>query len=155
MSLKDVVLEIADEMEKEAEAFTKARTDFAPVVVRMWLKQLRQAVKASEGAEIQTAQNMATAFFSQPAGPRVNTAKPPGRDPLESPDDLTGGGRMILCVGGAGDGVSAPLDNRAPLGCFVQVGGEVYVYECQDGTDRLRFSASETIKFQEARAKGG
>jgi len=145
MSLKDVILEIAEEMEEEAKVFIKANADFAPVIVKGWAKQLRQAVKASKGDDIVTAENMVTAFMNQPI-PRVNVHKPPVRDSLESPDDMMGGGRMVLCIGGENDGVCAPLDNRAPMGCKTLVGGEVYILLIDD---RLHFSAAETLKLQE------
>ncbi len=48
MSLKDVVLKIAEEMKKEASFYAQAGPHFAPETVEEWAEQLRLAVEASE-----------------------------------------------------------------------------------------------------------
>ncbi len=148
MSLRDVILEIVDDMDNEIALVTRADAQFCPSFVKTWAKQLRYAVKASEG-EIPHLQTVRTAVPNELlpgyGGPRKNTVKAPVRDQLESPDDLQGGGRMVLCVGGGNDGVCAPLDNRAPIGCKTLVENDVYILK---GDGQLHFSASETLKLQ-------
>ena len=48
MSLKDMILEIAGEMEKEARLYPQADPHFAPETVEEWAMQLRLAVEESE-----------------------------------------------------------------------------------------------------------
>lgn len=125
MSLSVAVLEIADEMEKDANDYKKANADISAGLVLNWSRQLKRIVKASESAN--------------PAGPTVADymqfaqQQPPPRPPVrkhelaEEKYASATGESMTVLHGGVNDGTTVSIDAGAPVGAFVIVDRQYYV----------------------------
>ncbi len=159
MALHDVVLELADEMDQEAQTLRDrdAHGDLAHDKLRDYAKQLRRAVKASAG-ERQTirpadvgdaAAVFGLGFAEQLAKDRAERqARRLVQDTLVSQVDGDGLSAALL-VGGPLDGDYVPIDPGLRAGMMPVYAESVYVY----GEDKkLHYSELETLKYR--RAKG-
>lgn len=145
MSLEKAVLSIAADLEKEIneiiEELPVKEGDFK--LLSSLVKQLRTVCEM--GGTNQLAYPLMQGV-AKPSLKRTTQSK----EEIEHPDDLMGGSQMVLCVGGMNDGVAAPMKGNVPRDGSVraELMGEVYILK-EDGN--LHFSASETLKLQEAR----
>ena len=148
MSLKEVILEIVDEMEKDAGDYKKSNADMSPGMVLLWARQLRRVCKAA--GDSPGAKQLMQEFLDSPV-PKIKPARMP--QPVEPSDDdlddVLRGHVSIPCVGGASNGDMIVLSLTTPRdGSYKYVlENEVYILK-EDG--RLHFSATETL----ARIKG-
>lgn len=164
MSLQDVVLEIADEMERAGNALV-ANADrdgaLAGVGMKDYAKQLRRAVKASEGyrSPVSTPDEFQQTFRHK-GSPLVDTSDPEVQKVKALIEAETKHTRkitnaeeglstdMLTFVGGPFDGELAPLDSSAPVGAKIPAGNAVYVLTPER---RLEFSQEETDKYLKVR----
>jgi hypothetical protein len=146
MSLAQVVLEIAEELELECKT---CETNEAISLLTMYAKQLRRAVKASEGAEQIKATSqieaMAASIIPTPRQVLASTARA-DRDVAQkrAVAEEGMGVRMCVCVGGASEGDMVPFDPNAPIGVRSVIGRQVYQLK-EDG--KMHFDESATSKM--------
>lgn len=144
MSLAEVILDIASDMEAE-DAGTGTYA-----LLKSYARQLRRAVKAAEGVTP----------TSTPHPARDPTLDAPRQDTLnkiiarkieergrmtEIAEGIVRGPTFRELVGGESDGTTGPLSPEAPVGAKTVVGIEVYELK-EDG--KLHFSEVETQKWQ-------
>lgn len=136
MSLREVVLEIADEMEGLAK--DAGNNGVMSETVIGWAKQLRRAIKASESAEPQTNPRE----FAERALQRQEDLRAVRKQAAHEESTDT----MRALVGGPFDGDMAPVPSAMPIGAHTMIGGEIYTKE-MDGN--LHFDEAMTKKQKE------
>ena len=132
MALSEVILEIAEEMIEGSES--EEIEDF-PRLIRAWAKQLKVAVKASEGTA-QTAgmqydeQGRGTLFLHPDAQhfQMIEKARQELRDQRRKFEaQEMGETRMAVCEGGPAEGETVPISVDMPAGAKCTIDGKVYV----------------------------
>lgn len=168
MSLRDAIAEIADDIEHELKACEASGSFVTHKEVRSWVKQLRRALKASEG-EKQT-------VTPQQVGPLnpllyspsmaqgqhllgVEAAKLEFRNKKQAEDQAPQkatveekyDGVNVELVGGEMDGTFTPIPPDTRLGSHTTIFGEVYTLtRGDDGVHRLVFNPDLTAKVRES-----
>lgn len=157
MPLPDAILEIADDMDAEAEEILEEEGQSVERVriLRRYARSLRTAVKAAEGSEppksaspvlfpgmlgaLATGQDIAEIAKAREAERRRRAEERAAGAGL-GPD----GQSTALCEGGPADGSSVMCPANVPKGSKTVVAGAVYVM----GSDGVaRFSKEETEKL--------
>lgn len=143
MPLSDAILDIAKEMEIEADGFSST-SDIA--VMKGFVRSLRSAVKAAEGIQ----QGGISLNIPKQANPQDVLIKHAQRE-LEQRTLLQekAGSSMLLIVGGDADGTMIEVDPSMPVNARMPIGSEVYIF--RDG--KLNYSPEETERYRKARGK--
>lgn len=151
MSLSEAVKDIADELDLESESFA---SDIDKKVVKMFVKQIRTALKASEREKVVIGANdvgtMPSDIFSSNAKKVMEkqVALQAEEAKLAAIREEQGAGTMTELVGGSADGTLVPADPKMPVGAFTLIGQEVYqMYEDR----KLRFSEDMTNKRRQGK----
>ncbi len=135
MSLADAVLAVATEMETEAEKCV--HTEDA-CLMRSFAKQLRLAVKASQG----NFSPQTTVLPSQVMEDRAKQIRL--RDQRIQAEQEEASRELMVLHGGKSDATMTPVQRNMPIGAKIIRDGEVYVLG-EDG--RLCFSQEDTYRF--------
>lgn len=143
MSLRDAVQEIVEEMGREIFS-----SNVSSNIVNMfdgYKKQLRMALKASEG------ETLTTPFF-RPVNEehreilqREQQAVELGQRAARAEEGI--GETVYLCCGGTNDGVMVPMEGLPPEGAKTLISGQVYLFNRYGKV--WQYSADETKKFHE------
>ncbi len=136
MSLREAILEIAEEMIREAD-------DLKPVNEMMWMtlrnyaKQLKVVVKAAEGemtritypTDLRPAND--SPVYLHPDAQHfqmIEQARKELRDQKRKSEAQEGGEvRMVVCEGGPADGDTVSVSSEMPAGARTMIDGKVYV----------------------------
>lgn len=146
MSLREAILDIADQMEKDAVTWLDGDVVNAGELRRGlqgYARQLRSAVKAA-GPDIE---GMIAKVVDRPA-------------PIQPKREAEAGSGLTLafCVGGPADQVGVPLDPQMPFGAKMTVEGSVYQLDCEGFSAVLRWCGAEAdaaYREQLAKQRGG
>lgn len=156
MSLSEVVVEIATEIE---EAAGLEAEESVSAMMKSWAKQLKRVVKAA-GSQTKTQPELGGVpnYF---IGPGITKPQPTTaaakliKKKLQEQGELleravSGGNKTVLLIDGSSDGDTLEFPADAPVGfrAVMPWSGEVY-FMGEDGN--LHFSASETVKEHEKR----
>lgn len=135
MGLAEAVLEIADDMKKEAE-----NRAVSEAMVFQWAALLRIAVKSSGEAKPKPPTLPDTNLDWDAIAKREETKKLEREREEQARKASFQEGyapTIIECVGGSHEGLMVPWDGKAPIGAKTNIGSEVYEY--RDG--KLHFLA--------------
>lgn len=157
MSLRDAVSEIAEDMEREVEPCTT-------VTLHSYAKQLRRALKASEGEqpavirptppvtpEMQhfLAIEAERAKIRSARGESVLGGHPPRDDNWKATAEEKADGVHVEIAGGQLDGSFVAVPPEMPPGAKMPLFGEIYVLSpSPDGPPKLIYSDDETRKYK-------
>lgn len=139
MSLREAILDIAADLERDAEN----DPDNSAVLFRSYARQLRSAVKAA-GPDIE---GMIAKVVDRPAPAQ------PKRE-AEAGSGLT----LAFCAGGPADQVGVPLEPQMPFGAKTAVEGSVYQLDREGHGAVLRWCGAEAdaaYREQLAKQRGG
>lgn len=134
MSLSEAVLEITEEMIREADDL-KGQNELIWMALRNWAKQLKVAVRASEGTALSAEmkydeQGRGTVFLHPDAQhfQMIERARKELREQKRASEAQEGDEtRMAVCEGGPADGETVPLSAGMPAGAKTMIDGKVYV----------------------------
>lgn len=146
MSLRDVIADIASDMDRDADEWERAgdqRSVSQSYDLRSYAKQLRRALKASEGerqavaradvgdlpAELLQNPELQHAAMIEKAKAELRRAKAAANKAEDNAFAQTGydeGTGFVCLVGGNSDGLMVPMAGNAPIGAKTMVGGQVY-----------------------------
>lgn len=154
MSLKEAMLELADQMDAEAEESAAASGTLAAArPLRAFARQIRTACKAAGDVFVPQSTlpgaNRPDPVVSSPFQEAVyhrqmiEKAKGEFRPRREEAEEQVP--TMRLCVGGGWDGCMTGADPSMPVGANTVVGGEVYTLNT---VGELMFNASATAKLK-------
>lgn len=133
MSLSEVILEIAEEMIREADDM-KSTNGFAWMALRGYAKQLKVAVKAAEGSKeitypTDSIQGGGQLFLHPEAQhfQMIEQARKELREQKRKTDLQEGGEpRFVVCQGGPADGDTVSVAPDMPTGARTMIDGGVY-----------------------------
>ncbi len=160
MSLRDVIGEIADDMEKWADGDDIPQT--ITNEIRSYAKQLRRALKASEG-EVQQ-QTQSSPFlvpqvqhdhFIAKAREEFRKQKGEGQGGIHPAMDRKAefeeaqDGIMVQTSNGPVDGDWVSVDPQMPVGAKRVLAGGVYVLKQEGKQTFLEYSEEETLKLKQ------
>lgn len=134
MALHDVVLEIAEDMEKvDWGRYPGCPIPEVAYCVENWVKQLRRAVKAAEGQQPQVNPITSLVLSASPEAASLQNATMIEQARAEFRKGKQKGGvqeqlepRMVMTVGGPEDGTTVPCDPAMPVGARCLLDGETY-----------------------------
>lgn len=167
MSLEAAVTIIADNMEKEAEDLKgKEETRYFCMSLKSFARELRTAVKASEGSSLGFGPMNPMAALLTGVGPQtsennplIKAAREEFRNKKRKTEAEEGLAANMIELVEAGTDNSTPtfveFPNEAPVGAKTEIAGKVY--ELKEDR-KLHFSLEETQKYhktQETKQKNG
>lgn len=140
MSLPEVVLQIADEMESTAKQSEDPKSLYNGLLSHA--KMLRMAVKASE---IKAADPIVSRLPADKAQRLI--AKRAEQELEYRAQAQEGGSRMVVIQGGIDDGTMVPIPGHMPAGTRTNIGGSVYELR----TDGSLHHVPEVVKTENKR----
>ena len=129
MALSEAVLEIAEEMIREADDL-KAQNEFVWMTLRNYAKQLKVAVKACEGQVTERHPSVQESLFLHPSAQHFQMVEQERQKLREEKRnrELREAGEpcFAVCKGGPADGDTVSIDPGMPLGARTMIDGGVY-----------------------------
>ena len=129
MSLNEVMLEIAEEMIKEADDL-KSQNEFFWMTLRNYAKQIKVAVRACEGQSVIALSDDRSHVFLHPDAQHfqmIERARRELRDQKRAAEGLESmEPRFIVCKGGPADGDTVSIPPDMPVGAHTMIDGGVY-----------------------------
>ena len=128
MALHDAVLEIAGDMQSVADNGTN---DGAKLLLTMYAKMLRSAVKAAEGTAPNPINSLVLAGTPESAALQDRLMVDKARAELRRGGDRAlrqeqSEARVVTAVGGEEDGTYVPIDPHMPVGARCLLGSQTY-----------------------------